>query len=757
MPAEIDEFATLGRRRSSLHPVVVIVAFALVTGVVAGGADALFSAHGVPRARPTKLTVEQVGSRGTLGLPTRTVAVASKALGLVSAPVVPTGDASCASSTNCVAPALEGSAPAVLVTKDGGRSWASSLVVPSAAPTATGAGPVSCPDPSHCYLVVTDSGHSKLFASADGGTSWHASALPGALGYVRALSCPSAQSCLAAGSATDEATSAPAIASTTNGGRAWRSEPVPAQMVVIDALDCSEVASCVLGGQLATAPGVRGDITDGALLDSSDFGASWSVASRTAAVPSALTCVGQSTCLAAGDEEGPDRGDSAGRTTVAYISTDSGRRWKSRPIPSLSLVSQASAGSPVLACTSSSDCLLVLRPSTVLATADGGVSWRAFPAARAGGGADGAACSPAGREGLCLVISSGAPGHIAVGPGAEVRAAGNGSATAGLSEASLPAAASRLQVACSSSTTCAVAGIGSSYAAVVRTPSRPGGLATYSRLGLEALTHDAHPVVTSLSCGSYFCGAEVRAGPREVLVGEARGTARQYAVALPPGATTGATCDSVSFCVSAIGAPAAPRVEITTDGGHRWHKMPAPARLALAAAACSSPADCMAVVSDRAGEHLSVLETRDGGKAWAPVSSAVGGTFGFSRAGCDPSGTCFVEAVDGAATELAVSDRYGASFRTTRFTKTSVELVGVPTCSGSTCILPAVAGVAGGFLVTRSTGAWSFDELGADRTVGSAFSAGSDAVACSAPGTCVAVVLGRSGQVIYSVTGSRTT
>lgn len=217
--------------------------------------------------------------------------------------------------------------------------------------------------------------------------SWYghlnASPLPATVHTLRAISCPTARRCWAAGStlATASVPAGAALAATIDGGSSWTIETVPASVRYLSAIACASPRSCTAVGQV----GLTG-AGPGAILTTVDSGATWELQS----VPVGTTDVTAVDCR-------PGRrctalGVVSGRVTV--LAPTSTGIWE--PGGVLPTVVTATA----LSCTDASYCwATATQPvdvdhviGVIAATSDGGTTW-ALQRVPAGTGAlQGIAC-----------------------------------------------------------------------------------------------------------------------------------------------------------------------------------------------------------------------------------------------------------------------------------------------------------------------------------------------------------------------------
>lgn len=185
-------------------------------------------------------------------------------------------------------------------TTDGGASWARQPLPSPPGPAGTTATSVSCPDADACMVVGLAAQGTGVLATADAGRTWTASVAPAGVGVLAGVSCTTATACVAVGAtpATPTSGTPEGVALTTaDQGGAWHRAEVPAGTVALAAVSCPTADRCVAVGGDPTAAHPAG-----VALTSSDGGASWT----TGAVPagsgplSAVSCPSASVCVAVG-------------------------------------------------------------------------------------------------------------------------------------------------------------------------------------------------------------------------------------------------------------------------------------------------------------------------------------------------------------------------------------------------------------------------------------------------------------------------
>ncbi len=193
-------------------------------------------------------------------------------LGLNPAPAL-TG-ISCPTAQLCMAVGLSGSASEgiVLITNNGGASWAAGAI-PAGATVITS---VECPSAIDCTVIATDGTTSWSAHSVDFGRQWvRGGSLPAGLQDAGSLTCVTGGSCLVAGfTAATAGHGQGAIVISADGGTTWTAANVPANTGLLQSVVCGTVTSCIAAGTTSTTVSAvvpaRGE-----MLTSQDGGQTW--------------------------------------------------------------------------------------------------------------------------------------------------------------------------------------------------------------------------------------------------------------------------------------------------------------------------------------------------------------------------------------------------------------------------------------------------------------------------------------------------
>jgi len=317
----------------------------------------------------------------------------------------------CPSITVCYA--VGGYPGKILMTKNGGRSWAT--VVPTFRPV-----DIACPDTNVCYAplgtgLITSPAPS-VAVTTDGGTSWTVRPVGLAKGTAQliAIRCVSAATCImiANGNLTMDYRSFPLR--TQDGGMTWQQRKFP-----LNVFDRGAVLTCPTE-VVCYAAGSKGSPT-GDLISTSDAGRTWIRKKSLPFVPTGIACNSARHCIVSGNGGALVRTGTGWATqalamynavprsianldpsmhavtcptrTVCYAggdygalvkTTNGGTQWVAIPPP----LNPRWRGAPVttLACPSSTVCyrgsyLTYPRRATVLNTHDGGRTWSSTPGA----------------------------------------------------------------------------------------------------------------------------------------------------------------------------------------------------------------------------------------------------------------------------------------------------------------------------------------------------------------------------------------
>ena len=338
----------------------------------------------------------------------------------------------CPSTSTCMAGGDVYPAAVVLRTTNGGKSWAQETLESQSFAYVDA---LACRSTSVCEALTYNDDTSVAWRTTDAGTKWVTTTLPLTTGDVGAIACSSTSVCVAAGygvAASGATSSAAVVLRTTNNAKRWVvAEALSTGITELNAIACRSASVCEAGGDSASAvrttdggtrwvsealpAGVTGvetvacpstlvcEAVDGDLaFRTTDGGKTW--VSET--LPSgsgqaeAIACPSTSVCEAVGETSTavavtlfacPSTSacpvldaSSKGPGAVALRTTDGGRRWVSKTLPSTSgkllngVACPTTSICEAIGWTPGSEVTNASSGSTVVVfrTTDEGASWR---------------------------------------------------------------------------------------------------------------------------------------------------------------------------------------------------------------------------------------------------------------------------------------------------------------------------------------------------------------------------------------------
>jgi hypothetical protein len=197
----------------------------------------------------------------------------------------------------------------ILVTRNGGASWAVHV-------GAYSLGPAACASPTSCVALGTPkSGGSQTsvtLRTTTSGTTWSAAKFPANKGYVQSAACPGPTSCVAVGSNTAGTTAI--VFLSTNLGASWRQVPVtpaarPARSVSCTGRTCIALAA-------------------NQVLVSTNGGESWTLhGTPIGPTIQSAACLSAAACILVGDST------TARPSPIAFLSRNGGAAWAVQALP----------------------------------------------------------------------------------------------------------------------------------------------------------------------------------------------------------------------------------------------------------------------------------------------------------------------------------------------------------------------------------------------------------------------------------------
>ena len=455
-------------------------------------------------------------------------------------------------------------------------------------------------------------------------------------GYqLSAIACRSATSCVAAGFDGS-------IATTDDGGQHWtnRTTGIAAGVTL---LSCPDRTVCYALGTQAPSIGGLSQKVHYVLLQSTDGGATWQLASHfqrnTPVSPHSFACPGPTTCLI-GETVGVGQPQSASILRTA----DSGKTWQSVHLAGI-------LGMQTVVCPTTTVCYAVganNAGSTLLRSGDGGKTW-------SGRGLKSPHWLPAitcPGENTCFGVTS----TCASGCWAIVLTT-NG-AKSWKTVAGNPAGHPLGALACPSVTTCYALAASGSNAYNTSIVGTTNGGKTWS-------VHHLPDTASDLVCPSETA-CFLNAGFTVLATQDGFGHTHETLARSPLHnlSLTDISCPSTTTCYAAglrhvcnsyggecnqVASPGA----ATADGGRTWTKTPAPPDL-ISRLSCPSAAVCYSIAGETGGWGA-VERSGDGTRTWHRVFPAGGLSGLLTNLSCPTATTCYVTAsMAGPGVHLAV-------------------------------------------------------------------------------------------------------
>lgn len=510
------------------------------------------------------------------------------------------GAVACTSASHCAAVGSyqrgEGGSKTLIVTWNG-SAW--SLAASPSVPEASGndLGDVACASASNCMAVgayETTTEAVRPIAMRWDGTAWSIIAVPAAGGFrdsLKAVSCPSASSCLAVGT-TEEGSETLPMAVAWNGST-WTQSAVESLAIDSQAdvfasdlagVSCASTSSCVAVGAYATQNSIIGDPEseehDARELSFVFGGSSWTRSGATPATGTirGISCPDDETCIGVGAGNEPDNGvgtvnqawrqqngewsplampspsankvlhdvSCSGASACTAVGTDSSsgkflaERWNGSSWSAQSLPTPSTGGAHVLlgaSCPTSSACAAVGSSQVEGASVLRAVHWNGSTWSESSPAVPGGAASSTLEDVDCTASSNcAAVGSYMDAEGIERPLARhwNGSAwsSATVSAPSEAVATMLEAVSCSSASACTAVG---SYQTTEDTSSRRSFVVRWNGIAWSTQTVPQFEEVTRTELKDVSCNTDtecVALGEMVVLEGESLPTTAEYTMTM---------------------------------------------------------------------------------------------------------------------------------------------------------------------------------------------------------------------------------
>ncbi len=188
---------------------------------------------------------------------------------------------------------------------------------------------VDCPTDTSCWAVGSTVGGAgapngaAVIATTNGGESWTSQVIPPTAGYLSGISCSDQHDCVAVGQATLSSNGQGVVIATVNGGRSWQPRPTPPGFLDITAVSCRSDHRCIAVGDVAGGA---------AALSSASAGSAWVQRGTLPTGVSGATdvsCSDDAHCWVTA-RSSPDPDHVAG---VVALTTDGGSTWTALSTP----------------------------------------------------------------------------------------------------------------------------------------------------------------------------------------------------------------------------------------------------------------------------------------------------------------------------------------------------------------------------------------------------------------------------------------
>ncbi|MCL4448359.1 MAG: IPT/TIG domain-containing protein [Actinobacteria bacterium] len=290
---------------------------------------------------------------------------------------------SCLSTSVCVAvgdqmisPSTGTTNGAVLVTSDGGTTWATPTL-PSGVLTFYG---VNCVGSSNCWAVGENtSGTATIVETSDSGSTWASQPVSSGVAVLNSVACLSTTSCFAVGRSAQSGV----VLSTSDGGTTWGTAYTASKTSGLNSISCNASGSvCVAVGAGVYNGNPATYYNDGVVLvgtASSGSALSWSTAytETTATDLLGVSCSTATNCTAVGDSPNFHVAPSFTNPTI-FTTSNGGSTWSVTKAPSdVSVLDSVSCFSSTVCFAGGayySSATAKVQP-VIINTSDGGIDW----------------------------------------------------------------------------------------------------------------------------------------------------------------------------------------------------------------------------------------------------------------------------------------------------------------------------------------------------------------------------------------------
>jgi photosystem II stability/assembly factor-like uncharacterized protein len=592
----------------------------------------------------------------------------------------------CVSTSHCEAVGGINASGFAMVTDTGGHQWTRQVI-----PSGLSLAGIVCTSATNCLAVgrQISSGGGVVLTTSDGGSQWVQRVVPKTTGFLDAVACPTASTCIAVGAG---------IVRSTNGGVRWTGGgALPTGVWYLGGITCTSSVKCVSVGT-SNSPNPQG-----LTLMTIDSGVRWSEhgigQSFTDSSLSAITCWADSKCRAVGYS------DNGG---LVLTSVNGGYTWVVASTPA----DVKNVGA--VQCSSLNACVAVGTTDSTwsfLTSTDGGTTWAEHLAGQFSGGGLGLSCVTAA---FCVASGEGSQGTPSI------FLSQNGGKNWNAPQ--VPIGVGYLQsISCPSRLVCLTAGSTYNSGSTIMA-THDGGTTWRNALEVDATQLTAISCPSTLDCMAV--GNETTPSGGSVIGGTTLVTTNGGLTWLSsfPSVTAGfslygVSCPSSAHCV-AIGesnSVIASDAFVTDDFGTTW--TPEPLSHIGYSVSCPTVTACFTTAG--------LLHSTDGGTTWSPGSPPAGLSSLWSIS-CTSALNCSAAGGGGSGGSIITTSDGGATW------STEILPPATPTLYGISCLSPSTCDAVGESIVsTQDSGAtWTLTPSPGDNL---------QAISCTTLGPCRAV------------------